>query len=244
MIGKNAYLRDRERELEAGRPPTIEAIVAAAARVFGVEVKAVTGAGRSAKIVRARHAAMYVARKATCLTLEEIGAGVGGHHHSTVSHGVARMEALEDEVQRDELVLVEAVARSAGRPNAPLGDQRGREGRIVRRICETCKATHRAGPMNSPDPWRWCSYECAPEIAHRSARAICGVHSMRLLRRTDVDEEAWMLYDDGAEQWINVPLSAGEARAVAVGWGWPLDVALPQVEGDELRPARYAGEAR
>lgn len=30
------------------------------------------------------------------------------------------------------------------------------------RTCEVCHEEHHAGPMNSPDPSRWCSYECAP----------------------------------------------------------------------------------
>jgi chromosomal replication initiation ATPase DnaA len=66
--------------------------------------------GRVPFLADARHVAMYVARVATCASYPIIGQAMGGMDHSSIIHGVARVEktprllaqamAILDRVQR------------------------------------------------------------------------------------------------------------------------------------------------
>lgn len=71
----------------------ISAIVKASAIVFGVEMTEITGPRRSKHLVTARQVAMYVAAKHTDASLPEIGRYIGNRDHTTVLHGVRRMDA-------------------------------------------------------------------------------------------------------------------------------------------------------
>jgi chromosomal replication initiator protein len=68
-------------------------IVEAAAREFGVEQKALLARDRRSDVATARHVAMYLARELTGHSLPEIGRGLGGRSHTTVLHGVNRINA-------------------------------------------------------------------------------------------------------------------------------------------------------
>jgi len=46
----------------------------------------------SSRVTRVRHVAMYLGRSLAGLTLQEIGSRLGGRDHTTVIHGVARVE--------------------------------------------------------------------------------------------------------------------------------------------------------
>ena len=52
------------------------------------------GAKRDAKLVRARQACMYVLKKDVGLTFSEIGNILGGRDHTTIMHGVEKIENL------------------------------------------------------------------------------------------------------------------------------------------------------
>lgn len=60
---------------------------------------------RTAKVVRARQIAMYLAKKLTEQSLPEIGRRFGGRDHTTVLHAVRKMEvlAVSDQSIADEI---------------------------------------------------------------------------------------------------------------------------------------------
>jgi chromosomal replication initiator protein len=59
---------------------------------FKVSLTDLRGRGRSKEIVLPRQVAMYVLREETGSSLVEIGALLGGRDHSTVMHGIAKIE--------------------------------------------------------------------------------------------------------------------------------------------------------
>ena len=69
------------------RPPSVAAIVFAAAVHFGFSVAEIKSARRSADLIKARHIAMYLAREMTVQTFPQIGRVIGGRDHTTVIHG-------------------------------------------------------------------------------------------------------------------------------------------------------------
>jgi chromosomal replication initiator protein len=74
------------------RPPRVLEIQRATAEHFGVPVSELLTERRNRRTTRARHLAMYLAREMTLKTFPEIGRAFGGRDHSTVLHGVRRIE--------------------------------------------------------------------------------------------------------------------------------------------------------
>jgi chromosomal replication initiator protein len=73
------------------RPVTgIERVVEVVCRHFGVRLADLQGRKRTQSIALPRQTAMYLARKLTTLSLEEIGGHFGGRDHSTVLYAVDR----------------------------------------------------------------------------------------------------------------------------------------------------------
>jgi len=73
-------------------PVTIEMVQAEVARQFGMHVNDLRGNRRTQDVSYARHIAMYLSRDLTEASLPQIGARFGGRHHSTVIHGVDKIE--------------------------------------------------------------------------------------------------------------------------------------------------------
>ena len=59
---------------------------------FAVSVKDVRGRGRTREIVLPRQVAMYLMREETAASLVEIGQALGDRDHTTVMHGIAKVE--------------------------------------------------------------------------------------------------------------------------------------------------------
>ncbi len=79
---------------------TKERIVDAVGNFYSVDVKELQGKSRSADIVLPRQVAMYVMREQTDHSLVEIGQMLGGRDHTTVMHGLEKIEnALETNTQ-------------------------------------------------------------------------------------------------------------------------------------------------
>jgi len=76
-----------ERSPAAPPTPTLAAIQDAVCRVHGLSRAELVSAGRSARVVRARQVAMYLAREMTALSLAEIARGFD-RDHSTVLHAI------------------------------------------------------------------------------------------------------------------------------------------------------------
>ena len=94
--------------------PGLRDILAAAARYYGVTQKMLTSASRRQTVVLARAVAIFLARRMTPLTYQEIGQALGGRDHTTVLHNFRRIEnALpKDRALRSALEEVErAIAK-------------------------------------------------------------------------------------------------------------------------------------
>ncbi|MHC4938201.1 MAG: chromosomal replication initiator protein DnaA [Planctomycetota bacterium] len=84
-------------------PPTpnrvsVENIMRCVADRFAISVRDITGKRRHRHVARARHVCMFLARKMTSHSLEEIGGYIGGRDHTTVMHGFQR---IRNDVQAD-----------------------------------------------------------------------------------------------------------------------------------------------
>ena len=91
-------LRASDRRLD------LDAIQARVAAHYGLSVADLVGPGRTRALARPRQVAMYLAKTMTERSLPEIGRGFGGRDHTTVMHGVRRIEALrasDDAIARD-----------------------------------------------------------------------------------------------------------------------------------------------
>jgi hypothetical protein len=77
------------------RRPTISLIQRVTAAYCGITVIEIMAAGRTARVVRARHLAIYFARELTLNSLTEIGRRFGGRDHATILHGIRKIELLK-----------------------------------------------------------------------------------------------------------------------------------------------------
>jgi chromosomal replication initiator protein len=73
---------------------TIDTIMDHVANVFNVSIDQIRAKTRKKDIVRARQAAMYLAKQLTDHSLVTIGLHFGGRDHSTVIHGIESVEQL------------------------------------------------------------------------------------------------------------------------------------------------------
>jgi chromosomal replication initiator protein len=80
-----AYLAPAQSKL------TLEEILDIAAAYFGIRTDDLTGRNRSARIALQRQIVMYVMREETGASLPQIGAVLGDRDHTTVIHGVERV---------------------------------------------------------------------------------------------------------------------------------------------------------
>jgi chromosomal replication initiator protein len=90
-----AYFRE---QAEASQI-TVERIAQRVSRYFRVEARHLQSQRRSRNVVLPRHVSMYLARRLTSLSLNQIGAFFGGRDHSTVLHACRKVEqALEQDL--------------------------------------------------------------------------------------------------------------------------------------------------
>lgn len=74
----------------AGPPSSI--VLACVAKFFRIDLRHITGPTRCRRVVFARQVAFYLLRKLTNLSFEEIGVVFSNRDHSTVLHGVQKIE--------------------------------------------------------------------------------------------------------------------------------------------------------
>ncbi|HLL86612.1 MAG TPA: chromosomal replication initiator protein DnaA [Thermoleophilaceae bacterium] len=72
--------------------PKVEEIKHATADAFGLDVEALDGEGRSARVAFARQVGMYLTRELARESLPAVGAAFGGRRHATVAHACRRVE--------------------------------------------------------------------------------------------------------------------------------------------------------
>jgi chromosomal replication initiator protein len=80
------------REDAEARRLTIERIAQSVSRYFQVETRELRSRGRSRQTLVPRQVSMYLARRLTTLSLEQIGDYFGGRDHSTVLHACKKVE--------------------------------------------------------------------------------------------------------------------------------------------------------
>lgn len=73
-------------------PPRLVEIVELVSDFYGIPVREVRGPNRRKSRVRARHVAMFLARRYTKKSFEEIGTFFGSRDHSTTLYGVRAVE--------------------------------------------------------------------------------------------------------------------------------------------------------
>jgi len=90
---------------QRARPITVPRIVTVVADLFGVSKDLILSKRRTQAVATARHAAMYLARTLTNLSLKAIGAEFGGKDHSTVIHAInTTRDAIGHDLQLRSLV--------------------------------------------------------------------------------------------------------------------------------------------
>ncbi len=77
---------------------TIQEVLDAVTEAFGVKIVDLQSKSRTRSLVRPRQVCMYLARKLTGHSLQEIGRHLGGRDHSTV---VYAQEKVGAEMERD-----------------------------------------------------------------------------------------------------------------------------------------------
>ena len=102
---------------EEPRRVTVDDIDEAVGRYFGVKKAELHGKKRNRSIAFPRQVCMYLARRHTRYSLEEVGAYLGGRDHTTVLHGVrtvtAQME-LDPDVARQVAAVEQQLGRGSG----------------------------------------------------------------------------------------------------------------------------------
>jgi chromosomal replication initiator protein len=103
-------------EFAQQREPSLEDIVGAAARHFGLRPAAVRGPSRQRHVALARGVAMYLARELTSLSFERIGEYFGGRDHTTVLHACRKLAGRLDDPQTH--ATLQAIHASIRQPSS------------------------------------------------------------------------------------------------------------------------------
>jgi len=90
------FAREVLRDLFTARraQPAMGDILALVTAHFDVKLSELQSKRRTAAVVLPRQVAMYIARRITRHSLEEIGTYFGGRDHSTVLYGIEKIETL------------------------------------------------------------------------------------------------------------------------------------------------------
>ncbi len=89
-----ASAREYIRRRSAAQEPPLSAIARHTARYFALRVADLRGRSRRRAVVTARNIAMYLARRLTNHSFDQIGEYFGGRDHTTVSHGCRKTGTL------------------------------------------------------------------------------------------------------------------------------------------------------
>jgi chromosomal replication initiation ATPase DnaA len=108
---------DRSLDRDAGMAPSrsIASLIRSTARHHGIAAEVLIGHGRQQCVVRIRSVAMYLARRLTIHSLEEIGKAFGGRQHTTVMRSVRSV----DEWIRADHGFAQDVEKIVGELRAP-----------------------------------------------------------------------------------------------------------------------------
>ncbi len=79
---------------ESDRKVTIDDIIRKVADHYNLRLTDILSPRRARSVARPRQIVMYLAKRLTSKSLPEIGRRIGGRDHTTVMHGVKRIEEL------------------------------------------------------------------------------------------------------------------------------------------------------
>jgi len=109
---------DGESASKSGNAPSLQSIIDSVTRIYDVKLTELLSKRRHKSIAMPRQVCMYLARKHTRFSLEEIGGYFGGRDHTTVMHAVRTIEEkagadgkLQAEVGRIEQDLLQRSER-------------------------------------------------------------------------------------------------------------------------------------
>jgi len=105
---------------ESTKPAVHRLILRMVADAFTVTYLELIGQGRTAKVVLPRQVAFYIMRHHTTMSFPMIGNFVGGRDHTTVLHGVSKMEARLQSDPMLRQVVNTIVARIQPEPQAEV----------------------------------------------------------------------------------------------------------------------------
>lgn len=89
-------------------------VISLVARLHEYKNKDLLGTSRKAELVRARHIAFYVLRKEMGLTLERVAEMMGNRDHTTIMHGIEKIErefAINQEVREQVMKVKQEIYR-------------------------------------------------------------------------------------------------------------------------------------
>ena len=98
VMDARMQLRDMLQEEKHVTEVSVSDIQNLVAEEFHIRVSDINGRRRTANIAHPRQVAMYLARKHTQLSLQDIGAAFGGRDHGTVIHAT---KTIEDKIADD-----------------------------------------------------------------------------------------------------------------------------------------------
>lgn len=116
LYGRNPTLRDMEDLASTGGaapPPGWRDIVDKVASRFNLKAEEIINSGRRPDLVLARQVAMYVCRRKLGFSFPELGRIFGGKDHSTVMHGIRKVQSLAD-ADRDMRKLLTELENESG----------------------------------------------------------------------------------------------------------------------------------
>lgn len=90
-LAQNALQKRADRDLH---PLHAEDVIKHVCEYYNIKTTQIKGPKRDASLVKARQIAMYLLKKRLDLTFVEIGNVLGGRDHTTIMHGVEKMELL------------------------------------------------------------------------------------------------------------------------------------------------------
>ncbi len=93
-----SFAREVMPEVFAPPAPRVDAsdVIAAVARVHNLRTVDIIGKSRTRQLTEPRHIAMFLARKHTTLSFPQLGEEFGGRDHSTIQHGVRKIQERID----------------------------------------------------------------------------------------------------------------------------------------------------
>ncbi|OGD83916.1 hypothetical protein A2165_00325 [Candidatus Curtissbacteria bacterium RBG_13_40_7] len=96
---------------KSAQKPTAQKIIQTVCDYFKVDREDLNSASRKASLVLSRQVLMYLMRTELDLPLEQIGQYIGGRDHSTVIHGIEKIDKAisQNQAQRDEILRIRTV---------------------------------------------------------------------------------------------------------------------------------------